>query len=156
VRQYEKGTKDIKEDKGEGASSLGALQEVRSFDFLTSNFGSQLPTRHSIKVVFADPIDACSPLVVDASPAPESTTTAGSGDLESTAAEMNVDGVVASTNSADPSNSNTAINATDAAALIAQVIRQPDLHHHLRRSSGRVRRRKTWWWWRTADSVPST
>lgn len=37
--------------------------EVRSFEFLTSNYGSQLPTHHVIEVVFADPIDACSPII---------------------------------------------------------------------------------------------
>lgn len=37
--------------------------QVRSFDFLTSNFGSQLPTEAPLDVIFADPINACSPLI---------------------------------------------------------------------------------------------
>jgi len=36
--------------------------EVRSFEYLTSNFGSRLPSDENIPVVFAEPIDGCSPL----------------------------------------------------------------------------------------------
>jgi len=35
-----------------------ATSETRSFDFLTSNFGSRIP-RNSIRLVLADPIDGC-------------------------------------------------------------------------------------------------
>lgn len=37
--------------------------EVRSFDFLTSNFGSILPVRGHLTVKLANPIDACEPLL---------------------------------------------------------------------------------------------
>lgn len=47
-------------------SAIGQGSQVRSFDFLTSNFGSQLPTNAPLSVVFADPIDACSPLINEA------------------------------------------------------------------------------------------
>ena len=50
--------------KTDDSSRSGSQQvEVRSFEFLTSNYGSQLPTHHVIEVVFADPIDACSPII---------------------------------------------------------------------------------------------
>lgn len=37
--------------------------ETRSYEFLTSNFGCQLPTLSTIAVVAAEPIDGCSPLI---------------------------------------------------------------------------------------------
>jgi len=50
--------------KTDDSTRSGSQQvEVRSFEFLTSNYGSQLPTHHVIEVVFADPIDACSPII---------------------------------------------------------------------------------------------
>ena len=50
------------DDNGIGSGSQQQV-EVRSFEFLTSNYGSQLPTHHVIEVVFADPIDACSSII---------------------------------------------------------------------------------------------
>lgn len=38
-------------------------RQVRSFEFLSSNFGAPLPVESSLRVVRADPIDACSPLL---------------------------------------------------------------------------------------------
>ena len=43
-------------------STTGSVQ-VRSFDFLTANFGGQLPTRGEIEVVLAEPLHACTELV---------------------------------------------------------------------------------------------
>eukprot|EP00981_Chlorochromonas_danica_P002979 scaffold601_cov170-Ochromonas_danica.AAC.40 len=40
-----------------------ADRQVRSFEFLSSNFGAPLPVESSLRVVLADPIDACSPLM---------------------------------------------------------------------------------------------
>lgn len=37
--------------------------QVRSFDFLTSNFGGQLPTSGSVSLIYAEPRDGCEPLV---------------------------------------------------------------------------------------------
>jgi hypothetical protein len=55
------GDASIKTDDSTGSGSQQV--EVRSFEFLTSNYGSQLPTHHVIEVVFADLIDACSPII---------------------------------------------------------------------------------------------
>ena len=46
------------------SSKKGAAEEVRSFDFLTSNFGSLLPTQQPVRVLLAEPVDACSELQV--------------------------------------------------------------------------------------------
>ena len=43
-------------------SSTASGSEVRSFDFLTSNFGGQLPTHEPIHLIRAEPRNGCSPL----------------------------------------------------------------------------------------------
>lgn len=41
-----------------------ANKETRSFEFLTSNFGAPLPVDVELPLIWADPVDACSPLPV--------------------------------------------------------------------------------------------
>eukprot|EP01034_Spumella_vulgaris_P022410 gene22410-28534_t len=44
--------------------TTSADREVRSFEFLTSNFGAQLPSESQpVSLVLSDPIDACAPLL---------------------------------------------------------------------------------------------
>jgi hypothetical protein len=44
-----------------GGGSAGATKEVRSFEFLSSIYGSQLPTRLQLEVVLAENIEGCEP-----------------------------------------------------------------------------------------------
>ena len=64
LRAYDASSVGDASIKTDDSTRSGSQQvEVRSFEFLTSNYGSQLPTHHVIEVVFADPIDACSPII---------------------------------------------------------------------------------------------
>lgn len=55
--------------RSSGTAAQGGTQ-VRSFDFMTSNFGSVLPTHTALELVQAEVINACTPLVEDATKLP--------------------------------------------------------------------------------------
>ncbi|KAJ1416778.1 hypothetical protein B484DRAFT_454184 [Ochromonadaceae sp. CCMP2298] len=78
------------EGQGEGREEGGqAYAPSRSFEFLTSNYGSQLPSR-PVSLVMADPIDGCSALVG----AEEVGAEAGAGEMEvEVEVEVEVDAV---------------------------------------------------------------
>lgn len=54
--------KEVQAEVSWGTMRIRRGKTAKSFEFLTSNFGSNLPVNQELPILFADPIDACSPL----------------------------------------------------------------------------------------------